>query len=37
MPLSKNPKVQGHALVLNVLLVFESSQLKQWVALTEHS
>ena len=38
MPLSKNPKVQGHALVLfNVLLVFESSQLMQLVVLTEHS
>ena len=38
MPLSKYPKVQEHALVLfNVLLVFESSQLVQWIALTEHS
>ena len=37
MLLSKNSKVQGHALVLNVLLVFKSSQLVQWVALTEHS
>ena len=38
MPLSKYPMVQGHALVLlNVLLVFESSQLKQWVVFTEHS
>ena len=32
----KNPKVQAHALVLNVLLVFKSSQLVQLVALTEH-
>ena len=38
MPLPKYPIVQGHALVLfNVLIVFESSQLVQWVALTEHS
>ena len=37
MPLSKNSKVQGHALVLNVLLVLELSQLIQLVALTEHS
>ena len=37
MPLSKNPAMQGHVFVLNVLLVFESSQLVQWVALTEHS
>ena len=37
MPLSKYPVVQGHALVLNVLLVLESSQLIQWDALIEHS
>ena len=37
MLLSKNPKVQAHALVLNVLLVLESSQLVQLVALIEHS
>ena len=37
MLLSKYPILQEHTLVLNALLVFESSQLIQLVALTEHS